>query len=267
MSKNQKTYFKNNKQTLAFLIVLVSSVVFLCDDNYAKKQAIVDSKLDLLEEIIPVQCEKSVWTEFPDLLNSSQYEKFTSEEKLNYDDKRNVFVGTINVNKFFSTDKNYSLTFFMDRNVQVEGYSLENNNIYIKRIKCVGIETNKNVIQSRKTFMNYIKTNINTLAIEKAPQNDWQIETFYFVNNSDVYVQYETSESILEESPYNSRLWLIRVSNINDAIPKIKTLAYIQEDAEDPSKNVVKQGVDLYKDVKNLTIYEFDANLKQWVLQ
>jgi len=267
MPRNQKTYFKNNKQTLAFLIVLISAVVFLCDDNYAKKQSAIDGKLDLLEEIIPVQCEKGVWTEFPDLLNSSQYKKFSSEEKLNYNNNKNIFVGTINTNKLFVTDKNYSLDFFRDRDVQVEGYGLENNNIYIKKIKCVGIEADKNIIQSRKALMNYMQNNINKLAIEKAPQNDWQVETFYFVNNTDVYVQYETTGSILGESPYASRLWLVQVSDMNKAIPSIRTLAYIQEDAEDPLKNIIKQGVDLYKDVKNLTIYEFDANLKQWVLQ
>jgi hypothetical protein len=129
------------------------------------------------------------------------------------------------------------------------------------------VEADRVIVGDRKVLMNYIKDNINTLALEKAPKNDWQVETYYFINDTDLYVQYETSGSFMEEAPYDSHLWLIRVSHVKSGVPAIETLAYIEEDVEDPRKNVVKQGVDIYREAKNLTIYEFDADLNQWTLQ
>jgi len=266
MTKTRKNFFKNKQQTLLFFGVVILAVGFLSYDNYSKKQLAREDAIETFEENIPVQCENGKWIEFPELLNSSQLEKFASSERLSYDEKNNIFVGEKN-KETFSTDADYSLSFFLGRDVLVEGYRLNSNAVYIRRIQCSGVEADRVIVSDRKVLMNYIKDNINTLALEKAPKNDWQVETYYFINDTDLYVQYETSGSFMEEAPYDSHLWLIRVSSGKSGAPAIKTLAYIEEDVEDSQKNVVKQGVDIYREAKNLTIYEFDADSGQWTLQ
>lgn len=263
--KMNKKYFKREYLFL-FLAILVSAAGFWGYDFYEKKKWEREDVIDTFEENIPLQCENGNWIEFPDLENQEQYEKFSGNEKLKYDEKNDVFLGSGNSNTF-SVNSDYSLTFFMDRDVRIEGYKLPDNQIYVKKIKCVGVEANQDVLKARRNLMNYISSNINSLALEKASKNDWQVETFYFVNDADLYVQYESEGSFLEETPYDSRLWLVRVKDMSRPVPMIETLAYIQEDADDPEKNVTKQGNDPYKDAKNLTAYEFDEDANQWVLQ
>ncbi len=256
----------DNKYIYLTLATTILIAGFFGYRYYSEKKAAREDIVDTFEEKIPSQCENGVWTEFPEIENPGQYKKFSGNAKLRYDDENDIFSDEKGSGTF-STDKNYSLSFFMDRDVRIEGYEIETGGIYVKRIKCVGAEANKETVQSRRKLMNYIKNNINVLALEKAPKNDWQVETFYFASDTDVYVQYESEGSFIEEAPYDSRLWLIRVSKMEREVPVIETLAYIQEDEEDPEKNVLKQGKDIYKDAKNLTVYEFDEEAKQWVLQ
>jgi len=264
MNKTKK-YFKG-KYLFLFLAVLFLAAGFWGYNFYENKKWEREDVVDTFEENIPLQCENGNWIEFPDVEKQDQYEKFSGNEKLKYDEEKDTFLNASGSNTF-STDKDYSLTFFMDRDVRIEGYKLPDNQIYVKKVKCVGVEANQDILKARRNLMNYISSNINTLALEKASKNDWQVETFYFANDADLYVQYESEGSFLEEAPYDSRLWLIRVKDISRSVPAIETLAYIQEDAEDPEKNLTKQGNDLYKDAKNLTIYEFSEDANQWVLQ
>lgn len=260
-----KKYLKHK-----FIFFLLSAAIltagFFGYRSYTDKQAVVSETVDTFEENIPVQCENGELIEFPDISNPTQYEKFSGNEKLQYDESENVFLGAEGA-PVFSIDKDYSLWFFIDRDVWIEGYQIKDNEVYIKKIKCVGAEADQDILQMRRKLMNYITKNINTLALEKAAGGDWQVTTFYFANDTDVYVQYESEGSFMEEAPYDSHLWLVRASKMDRNIPLIKTLAYIQEDAEDPEKNILKQGEDIYAEVKNLTIYEFDEEANQWILQ
>lgn len=260
-----KKYFKK-KYIFLFPVALVLAAAFWGYNFYEKKQWEEEDVVDTFEENIPLQCENGNWIEFPDLNDQKQYEKFAGNEKLKYDEKNGIFSGT-DSSSVFSTNENYSLMFFMDRDTRIEGYKLPSNQIYVKKIKCVGVEADQDILKARRNLMSYISNNINGLALEKASKNDWQVETFYFANDTDFYVQYESEGSFMEEASYDSRLWLIRVKESSRTVPVIETLAYIAEDAEDPEKNIVRQGSDLYKDAKNLTVYEFDEDANQWVLQ
>lgn len=255
-----------NKHTFIFLGMAVLVVAFFGYQSYSKKQAVKADVTDAFDEEAPAKCENGGWIEFPDIQKPESYEKFEGNVKLKYDDKKNTFASEDGT-KIYSTDKNYSLLFFMDRDIWLEGYTLTDAEVYVKKLKCVGEEANKDTIDARRRLMNYIRDNINTLALEKAPKGDWQVETFYFANDTDFYVQYETEGSFTEDAPYDSHLWLIRATKLERDVPAIETLAYIQQNQDDPEKNIVKQGEDLYKDVKNLTIYEFDEDANQWVLQ
>jgi hypothetical protein len=265
MNNFKKTYLKDEYIFLFLGAAIIAIAVFGFSD-YSFKKVVKENKSDTFDENIPFRCENGDWIEYPDLVNPDQYEKFTGQEKFKYDEGKNIFVSADGARKF-STDKDYSLFFFIDRDTQAEGYRMKNDEIFVKRIKCVGAEADKDVLQERRKLMNYVRDNINTLALEKAPGNDWQVMTFYFAADNDVYVQYETEGSFMEEAPYDSHLWLIRATDLDRDIPTIRTLAYIQEDMEDSNKNIVKQGEDLYRDAKNMTIYEFDDEANQWVLQ
>lgn len=265
MKDFRKKYFKD-EYVFLFLAAAIVAVGVFGYSQYSFRETAKEDTVDNFEDSLPNHCENGDWIEFPDLEDASRYENFSGHEKFAYDEKKNVFMSGDGA-RTFSTDKNYSLFFFMDRATQVDGYKLKDDEIYVKRIKCVGEEADKTVVEDRRKVMGYIAANINSLALEKAPQEDWQVETFYFANSTDVYVQYESQGSFMDEAPYDSHLWLVRVSDLGNDIPTIKTLAYIQEDPEDASKNIVKQGEDLYKDAKNMTVYEFDEGVNQWVLQ
>jgi hypothetical protein len=263
----KKIHFRfKDEQVFLFLGALIVAVGVFGVSDYFFKQTVKEDVVDTFDENIPLLCEKGNWIEFPDVKDASQYGKFSGSGKLEYDEGKDVFTDA-DGGQTFSTDQDYSLFFFVDRDVQMEGYRLDSDKVYVKRIKCVGAEADKDILRGRRNLMDYIANNINSIAPEKAPGNDWQVETFYFVSGTDLYVQYETPGSFVEESPYDSHLWLIRASDLDSGVPKIETLAYIQEDAEDAAKDIVKQGTDLYKDNKNMTIYEFDSDANQWILQ
>jgi len=261
-------HFKKKKKKYPFVFIVAIALIagFLIYDYYGREQWEKENVIDAFEEKFPSRCENGEWVEFPILADFEQYEKFVGNEKIKYEEQKSIF-SSADGEKIFLVDEKYSLSFFMDRETRIEGRKIKDNEIYVEKIKCVGAEADKKTVGERKKLMDYISGNINSLALEKALKNDWVVGTFYFVNDSDLYVQYESEGSFAEEAPYDSRLWLMRVSKMDRSIPVIETLAYIQEDAEDPEKNVIKQGEDLYANSKNLTIYEFDEDANGWVLQ
>jgi len=263
MVKVKKKY---SKYFVFFLAAVILTAGFRAYKSYDLKQLVIEDKMDAFEEKIPLSCENGEWVIFPDLKNSEKYQKFAGNTKLSYSNDGEKF-SSEDKSRSFVTDENYSLSFFADRDVRVEGYETGENETYVQKIKCVGVEANKDIQNQRRNLMNYISKNINSLALEKSEESQWQVETFYFINENDLYVQYESEKSFMEESPYDSHLWLIRATKLERNIPVIETLAYIQENFDDPDKNIVKQGEDLYKDVKNMTIYEFDDDAGQWILQ
>ncbi len=265
MNYFNKKYLKD-KYIFLFLgaaIIAVGTFGFR-DRLYQSEQN--ENEIFDFEELMPLQCERGEWIIFPDMKEISDYEKFIGKEKITYDEKQGVFLGK-DGKTIYGTDERYSLFFFIDRDIEVDGYKLSNGEIYARRVRCVGAEANRDVLQTRRKLMEYVDTHINDLALEKTRNGDWQVHAFYFVNDTDLYVQYETESSFMEEAPYDSHLWLIRVGGWSGDIPVIETIAYIQEDVTDFEKNIVKKGQDIYKDVQNMTIYEFDDGLGQWVLQ
>lgn len=275
MSNIKKDFFsKYKKHILIFFAVAISALGFYAYNKYQEKSIAEEDVFDTFTENIPFQCENGDWIEFPGLEDSEKFDKFVDNVRLKYDDKKNEFSNADNSQKFI-TDKDYSLYFFMDRDVRLEGWKVpDSNNIYVKKIKCVGEEANKDIQSQRRKLMNYISGNINNIALEKSQYGEWQVQSFYFYNNNDLYVEYEFVGSEeedegdeSEEIPFEARLWLIRVANPDRDVPAIETLAYIQEDEEDPDKNVLKSGQDLYKNEQNLTIYEYDEDREQWILQ
>jgi hypothetical protein len=260
------------RKTYTYLVVVIIVIAgYFFYTFYQKKQISnfeQETQISDMEDNIPSQCENGEWTEFSDYEKSGNFPEYADNANL----KSGSGDGFTNEDGsiLFMTGENYSLEFFVERDVRVEGINIGTSGkskIYVKRIKCVGKEADKDIQAQRRNLMNYISKNIDELAIEKSKGGDWQILTFYFVNDSDIYIEYESSDSIGLESPYEARLWLVRVSKMGTDVPVIETLAYIQEDEEDPDKNVVKIGEDIYRDADNMSIYEFDMEANDWVLQ
>lgn len=254
---------------LAIAILIIGGYFFYT--IYQKKQS-ADFELEVqvadFEDKIPSQCENGEWTEFPNYSQSGKFSEYKDNTNLKSESDEEFTNQDGSVS--FVTDENYSLDFFTEREVRIEGLNIGTKNkqeIYVKRIKCVGKEANVDIRNQRQNLMKYVSENINTLAIENSRGGDWQVETFYFANDTDVYVEYESPGSIIGNSPYDARLWLIRVSKMDSSVPAIETLAYIQEDENDFEKNVVKFGQDLYKDADDMSVYEFDVDKKIWTLQ
>lgn len=267
-------FLKYKKHFFVFFGVAIIAVGFYAYNKYQEKLLIQEDVVDAFMENVPSQCENGEWIEFPDLEESKTLEKFVGNARLKYDDKKDKFSNADNSQEFV-TDEKYSLSFFMDRDARIEGWKIpDSNNIYVKKIKCVGEEANRDVQAQRRNIMKYISENINNIALEKSREGEWQVQSFYFYNNNDLYVEYEAvspqEEDMADEEediPFAARLWLVRIANPERNVPAIETLAYIQEDENDPDKNVIKIGEDIYKDVQNLTIYEYDEDKAQWVLQ
>ena len=270
----KETFLKYKRHFFVFLGVAIIAAGFYAYNKYQEKLLIQEDAVDAFMENIPSQCENGEWIEFPDLEGSKTLDKFVGNARLKYDDKEDEF-SNADSSQIFVTDEKYSLSFFMDRDARIEGWKIpDSNNIYVKKIKCVGEEANKDIQSQRRKIMNYISGNINNIALEKSRNGEWQVQSFYFYNNNDLYIEYEMvnpeeedAADEEEELPFEARLWLIRIANPERDVPAIETLAYIQEDENDPDKNVVKIGEDIYKDVQNLTIYEYDEDKSQWVLQ
>ncbi len=257
-----------------FLYILIAFVFFglfvffKISDQKKEKEAEKYEVIDTFYEQLSEKCEKGEWVNFPLLEEPETGEEFIDNVKLNYLEETGEIVGSDSAQVFF-TDKDYfdPLSFFIGREVRIEGKKAENNRIYIAKIKCVGAEAKPNIVNERQELMQYIGKNINSLALEKTPRDDWQVDVFYFAENGDAYVQYESKASWEEEVPFDGRLWLIRPSNLDRSIPTIETLAYIWENAGELGENVVKVGEDIHEDEEVFTIYEFDEETEKWVLQ
>jgi len=264
--------FKVRSTTIAFIAVLLiligGAFLYL---RYDEKQLVIENLTDDFEDQLPSKCEDGEWASFPAYSGAKNLGVYKGDLKLK---------GTENLDNFtnedgsviFTVSDDYSPSFFIDRLVAIEGVKTgnqEGKEVYINKIKCIGEETNKKVQNQRAAIMAYVDENINEIAPEKSANSDWQVETFYFHNETDFYVEYESVASFFEEAPYDARLWLVRASysDENSDAPKLETLAYIHEDAEDPEKNILKQGEDIYKDVQNFVVYEFDGDLNRWTLE
>lgn len=264
---------KVKKGKLIFWSVLAALIIggYFAYQAYQKK-AVVDfdseETVSEFEDAIPLKCENGEWVTFPDYSQKGNFPDYKDNARIKgtADGKFQNADGSVS----FTTDQDYSLTFFTDRDVRIEGKEISSGDkkeIYVKRIKCVGAEADKSIQADRQNLMNYLSSNINMFALEKSAKSQWQISTFYFYNDTDVYVEYESKASIAGDAPYDGRLWLIRATNLDRSVPSIVTLGYIQEDENDPEKNIVKYGKDLYGEATGMTVYEYDGDAQKWVLQ
>lgn len=229
-----------------------------------------ESDLDEEEQDFNAQCESGEWQKIADV----QGETATASGKLRriYPDdesakefagyqyfvegKERIPVGGSNLSK---------LDYFEDREVEIEGVkSVDGRSINASRVRCAGVETDKNIIVNRTKLMNWLAANINSVAPRKAPYRKWTVDIVDFVNENNLYVEYYDTiedDGNSDVSADTSRKILLEVSPKSDGNYNSRVLAYWEMGEDD---YVLKSGTDKFEDVEDTYSYQYDPEEKSW---
>ena len=160
----------------------------------------------------------------------------------------------------------FKLDYFEDREVEVQGLkNAAKNEIAVSQVKCAGAETDKDLIESRKTLMNWLATNINSVVPQKAKYEKWVVLTVDFVDERNVYVEYYDSieddeNSEIEED--TAKKVLLETAAKSGGGYDIKSLAYWEMGEDDFE---LKTGTDKYENVDDfIASFEYDPELNTW---
>ncbi|HCP08965.1 MAG TPA: hypothetical protein DIT25_04175 [Candidatus Moranbacteria bacterium] len=212
---------------------------------------------DIFESDLASRCEKMEWIDFPSDLagDEGNYagkiiqtgEKFKNEK------------GDME----FSVNKEYSLSFFDQKTVELKGILKSPAEIYVQRIRCSGEEFRPEQVADRQKIMEYVAKNITTIIGKKPLKGEWEAQMFYFIDNKNFYVNFD-SEIDGDEDYYEEGLLLLNIAG-NDPRYDFKKLAYLVPDEKEDRFKVI-EGSDLFAGRKDALIYEFDPESERWAL-
>ena len=159
----------------------------------------------------------------------------------------------------------FKLDYFEDREVEVQGIvNAAKKEIAVSGVKCAGKETDKNVLGQRKSLMNWLAVNINSIAPQKAKYQKWTTDIVDFVDENNVYVEYYDTVEDDENSDVEddtSRKILIETSSKSGGAYNAKVLAYWEMGEDD---YVLKTGTDKFEDAEVIASYQYDPEQKMW---
>lgn len=241
------------------IIIYLIIAFFAAYGGYALFQAESEDKKNPTTEswknTIPAACESGQWIDVSLNNNDAAKESFKEQVKLMAKGKK---ISDESEKISFSADDEEKLAYFAGKKVVVRGIKIDNDEVGVEKIKCIGAEADVEELSARRNVMNYISRNINALAPKESLGGDWTVSGFYFVDESNVYVEYEQASPIAgikEEKKTNDiYLWPVKISKLERTTPIIEGLSY-------PKKN--NESVD----IQNLSAYKFDNLKKQWKLQ
>lgn len=217
------------------------------------------SESDIFEADFSKNCEMGKWISFPGDANESND---NYKGNLVWSEKGNIT--SENGNRNFVVSEEYSLDYFANRKVEIEGSKKNDREIQVRRIRCIGEETKPENIEFRRNLMDYVAGSINNIAPEKPQKGKWAAEEFYFVDNNNFYIAYSSYDED-DEDYEESGLLLLRAREKNSPFG-IEHLAYIIPSSDEDEEAEVKSGEDIYKDRKDIVIYEYDYDEDQWLL-
>ena len=254
LEKQELIEFDISKVFLILIILMVFLTFWLF---YWSKLDQYDS-FDVIMTEVPNKCAKGEWIEFPTKnKNINNLQPFMFSGYIFFED--GIF-RDIDKENIFSVDLDYSLSFFDGRQIQIDGFKInESTNkqyIYVKRIKCLGREANAVSQQDRQKKMEFIMKNKEDIFGTKVEDRVLNIEDISFVNDDIAYVYF----TFKDEGDDNSRIILINIINNEDEFKFEKMAMYIFED----NRFILAEGDDQYKNTyKN--VYEYDKHKKEWV--
>ena len=209
-------------------------------------------------QAFPALCETGKWIEISK--RRSEEEKFEKEAVL----KKNGRIFSDEKEEVrFRTEENVFLNYFKNRRIIVSGSRESEKEVFVNKIKCIGIEADREDQANRQRMMRYVASGINNFSVAQNEYGSWKVTAFYFVNESDFYVEY-ISDS--KENNDEIMLWLVTASKMERAKPILETRAYIRKTEKE--REVLK-GEDIHEgaDADMLFTYKFNNSTNKWTVQ
>lgn len=238
---------------------LLSAVVLYGLFIFISERSDKVSESDILEADFSKNCEAGKWISFPGDANEPDD---SYKGKLIWGEDENMI--SEDESRAFVVSEEYSLDYFANRKVEINGIKISDRETKVQKIRCIREETKPENIEFRRNLMNYVTGSINNIAPEKPQKGEWIAEEFYFVDNNNFYVSYSSYDED-DEDYGEDGLLLLRAREKNSPFG-VEQLAYIIPSSDEDGEAEVKLGEDIYKDQKDIVIYEYDDDESQWML-
>ena len=245
---------------VALVIIFVGYAAYAFFRSKNEEKKLEKEAVEKASEAFPRLCEAGGWIAVSKGSTNSKGEPYQAKTKLA--SKDGIWEDEKGENIFISSP-DIPFDYFSGKEVELNGVKTgqkDNKEVFVNKLRCAGIESNKELFANRRKLMDYVSKNINTLSDIKA-QAGWKVEAFYFVSESDFYVEYASVENNREIMQ-----WLARASKFKRSKPVIESLAYFKIDPDSRKKELIK-GEDSQKRDANLSKYIFNPTAKKWEIQ
>jgi len=268
-SKNQNT------QSSAKLSSLKDSPA---GDNGAADAA--DMTVDQLMEDFDVQCASGQWVKIADvegdiatIQGTVQAVDLENDAATQFQGYRNYLDGKEKIALLDPNVKTESddsdLDLFQTREAEAQGVVSQQGAVKemkVSQIRCAGAETDKSAVDNRTKILDYISSNIGSIAPEKAPQKSWVASSAVILDEKDFYVDYYDTIEDDENSDLGldtTHRVLLEIVSEEGGNFKAKVLAYYVPGEED---FVLKEGNDKFEDVDEFSLpsYSYDSEDNTW---
>jgi len=249
------------------------------DANANNDTAASGDNSDQSDQEFETQCQNGEWVKIADIQGdissvigilhwvdtdsdpaSKQFENYTHY----LDGKEKIAL----INPAVKTDNDENnLDLFQGREVEVQGVlkQVSVKEMQVSQVRCTGSETDKNLATSRVAMLNYVSSNIISIAPEKAQQK-WSVDSAIILDEKDIYVDYydtiEDSDSADPNLDTTHRV-LLEMSPKDGGSYGAKVLAYYVPGKDDV---VLKSGTDKFKnqDETAFPSYTYDSDGNSW---
>ena len=271
--QNQKSKKNQNTQPLP----KNSSV----ESNSASESADeIDVNFDQMEEDFDAQCTSGEWVKIADVEGETataqgvvQAVDLESDAATAFQNYRNYLDGKEKialVDSNVKTDSDDSdLDLFQTREAEVQGVMSQKGSVKemkVSQVRCAGTETDKSAVENRTKMLNYISSNIDSIAPEKAPEKKWVASSVIILDEKDVYVDYYDTIEDDENSDLGldtTHRVLLEIAAGKDGNFSAKVLAYYVPDEEYFS---LKEGKDKFENIDEFSLpsYSYDSEDNTW---
>lgn len=250
-------------------------------------------KLKDLRDSLPALCQEGKWVSLDEEINDLGENSYGYKESVVFLAKGRDFHDEHEKISFTARHKDL-LPFFNGRQVEIAGQEIDTGKVSAAKIRCVGMESNTKEVANRYRIMEYIAKEIGTLSPEKCQEGKWNVTAFRFVNETDVYVEYDNQPPAGDEKDkdekgdedsdeddedgdeekdedaqddkyaYEGRIWLVRVTKLQRSQPLVEELACLRKKKAGSDRGETLRGKDIYEDSRIIFTYKFNRQENQW---